>query len=203
MVGAFHTTKIAALTRHSGTTEYIPHPGLLLSAKSVSSLEEKIGSLNLGEGDILNLDLYSNTVYMGSDKYGMPVPVFPVEAIQLIRNLLQQTGNATIICVLPLPRYVRHPCCNDELHMVNWAEADFNNILMSGSTACFGILKSEGEKHGLTIATFNPLSCFSSAEDLSEIRSSAGLSILSIWREDDAVHLTAAAFNDIVAVLSN
>ena len=73
----------------------------------------------------------------------------------------------------------------------------------NGSTACFGILKSEGEKHGLTIATFNPLSCFSSAEDLSEIRSSAGLSILSIWREDDAVHLTAAAFNDIVAVLSN
>ena len=32
------------------------------------------------------------------------------------------------------------------------------------------------------------------------IRSSTGL---PVWREDDRVHLTAAAYNDIAAVLSN
>ena len=84
--------------------------------------------------------------------------------------------------------------------MEKWAEADFNDILMSCSTACFRVLKTEGEKHSLTIATFNPLSCFSSTEDLSETRSSAGL---SIWREDDAVHLTTAAYNTIAVVLAN
>ena len=35
---------------------------------------------------------------------------------------------------------------------------------------------------------------------MSAFTSSAGL---SIWREDDAVHITAAAYNDIAAVLSN
>ena len=82
----------------------------------------------------------------------------------------------------------------------NWAESDFNDVLVSGSTACFSVLKAEGEKHDLTIATFNSLSCFNSTEDLADIRSSTGL---SIWREDDAVHLTAAAYNDIAAVLAN
>ena len=54
----------------------------------------------------------------------------------------------------------------------------------SGSTAVFNVLKAEGEKHGLTIATFNPLSCFNNSKDLAAIKSSTGL---SIWREDGAV----------------
>ena len=37
----------------------------------------------------------------------------------LVRNLLQLVGNSTIICVLPLPRYVKQPCCNNESHRVN------------------------------------------------------------------------------------
>ena len=220
MVGASHTGKIAALTRHSGMTEYVPLPGQLLSAESVSSLEDKLTALSLGDGDILYLDLYSNTVYMGSDEFGMPVPAFKTspgtyhmsgcletapeaflrKRFSLVRDLLQLVGSATIICVLPLLRYVQRPCCSDEQHMVNWAESDFTEILLSGSKAVSNVLKAEGEKHGLTIATFNPLSCFNNSEDLAAIKSSAGL---SIWREDDAVHLTAAAYNDIAAVLSH
>ena len=94
---------------------------------------------------------------------------------------------------------MKRPCCNDENHMVNWAEADFNNILKGSSEACFNVIKSEGVKHSLTIATFNPLSCFGKVDDLADLQSSAGL---SIWREDDPVHLTAAAYGDIAAVIS-
>ena len=76
MMGGSNTAKITALTRHSGTTEYIQLPGQLLSAEFVGNLEEKVGLLKLGEGDILYMDLYSNTIYMGSDEFGMPVPAF-------------------------------------------------------------------------------------------------------------------------------
>ena len=72
--------------------------------------------------------------------------------------------------------------------MMNWAEADFTSILKSGSEACFNVIKTEGEKHGLTIATFYPLSYFGRVDNLADLQSSAGL---SIWREDDPVHLTA------------
>ena len=149
MLGGSHTTKIAALTRHSGTTEYIQLPGQLLSTEFVGNIEEKVGLLNLGEGDILYMDLYSNTIYMGSDEFGMPVPAFKSLAgtyhmtgcvetapeaflrkrFSLIRNLLHLAGNTTIICVLQLPCSVKQPCCNDESHMVNWAEVDFTVAL--------------------------------------------------------------------------
>ena len=111
------------------------------------------------------MDLYSNTIYMGSDNFGMPVPTFKsltgsyrmsgcletaTEAFLrkrfgLVRNLLQQVGNTTIICDLPLPCYVKHLWCNDKNHMVNWAEADFNEVLLSGSSSCFGAEGGGGE----------------------------------------------------------
>ena len=53
--------------RHSGITEYIPLPGQPLSSDAADSLEEKISSLDLGEGNILYPDLFSNTIFMGSD----------------------------------------------------------------------------------------------------------------------------------------
>ena len=61
--------------------------------------------------------------------------------------------------------------------MVNWLEDDFNDILRSGSEACSNAIKTEGEKLGLTIAAFNPLSCFGQADDLADIKSSVGLAI--------------------------
>ena len=40
-------------------------------------------------------------------------------------------------------------CCNDKLHMINWAEDDFTDILLRVSVACSGLINTEeGEKHG-------------------------------------------------------
>ena len=58
MIGGSHTAKISALSRHSGTTEYIPLPGQPLSSDTVTNLEEKMGLYNLGEKDILYIDLF-------------------------------------------------------------------------------------------------------------------------------------------------
>ena len=49
-------------------------------------------------------------------------------------------------------------------------------------------------------ATCNPLNCFGQVDELTEVKSSAGL---SIWRDDDGVHLKAAAYRDLAANLSN
>ena len=58
MVGSSHTAKISALSRHSGSREYIPLPGHLLSADMVTNLEEKIRLYNQGEKDIFYIDLH-------------------------------------------------------------------------------------------------------------------------------------------------
>ena len=62
----------------------------------------------------------------------------------LVRRVLDAAGSATIICALALSRYVKRPCCNDEDHMVNWAEADFTSILKSGSEPVSTSLRQRG-----------------------------------------------------------
>ena len=105
---------------------------------------------------------------MGSDESRMPAPAFKNSSgtynmsgclevapeaflrkrFSLVRHMLEAAGEATIICALALPHYVKRPCCNDDVHMVNWAKADFNDILRSGSEACSNVIKTKGEKLG-------------------------------------------------------
>ena len=157
---------------------------------------------------------------MGSDSCGKSIPAFKTlgsryhlissvevtpEAVLRRRVLslkpdLEAAGPATIICGLPLPRYVRDPCCTDTTHMTNRKEGDYEDILRTSSNTCMTILKAEGEKAGMTIAAFDILSSFNSADSLIQILSSAGV---SVWRDDHPVHLTAAAYSDIAAVIAN
>ena len=129
MVGGLHTAKISALSRHSGSAEYIPLPGQPLSSDTVTNLEEKIRLYSLGEKDILYIDLFSNSIFMGSDDFGMPVPAFKNSSgtyhmtgclevapeaflrkrFSLVCRVLEEAGTATIICALALPRYVKRP----------------------------------------------------------------------------------------------
>ena len=113
-----------------------------------------------------------------------------------MRPVLEAAGSAVIICARP--RYVSGTCCTDKKHIQNRHEEDFQNILLNGGTSCSTVLKTEAAKFGLTLAAFNLLSCFGQADSLAEIRSSAGL---SLWRDDDPVHLTVAAYGDIAEVL--
>ena len=89
-------------------------------------MEEKIGLYSLGEKDILYIDLFSNSIFMGSDDNGMPVPAsknssgmyhmsgclevapeaFLRKHFSLVRRVLEAADTATIICALALPRYV-------------------------------------------------------------------------------------------------
>ena len=111
---------------------------------------------NLGDKDILYIDLFSNTIYMGSDDNGfknntgtyhmsgcleVAPEAFLRKRFSLIHGVLEAAGSAIIICALPIPRYVTRPCCNDEGHMTNWAEADFPDILKSSSDACSSIIR--------------------------------------------------------------
>ena len=74
--------------------------------------------------------------------------------------------------------------------------SDENGMPITAFKSLSGGYHLEGEKAGLTIYTFNLLSCFGPNDDIGLIRSSAELSI------DNSVHLTAAAYGDMAAVIS-
>ena len=69
-----------------------------------------------------------------------------------IRPLMEAEGEAVLVCVLPIPRYVMKPCCTDSR-----GEGDFEEILMSGTETCRRVVGVEGAKACLSIFTFNPI----------------------------------------------
>ena len=117
-----------------------------------------------------------------------------------VRPVLEAAGEAVNACLLPIPRYVKRPCCKEDGHITNFMEADFEDILISASTMCRNIVSSEGEKAGLSLFIFDPVSAFRGGPRLIAKTSMAGM---SVWLEEDPVHLTASAYKDIASLVQN
>ena len=159
---------------------------------------------------------------MGSDEMGMPVPAFQTEpgryyisgsgcleiapegvlkkCFGAVRPILEAAGEAVKVCLLPIPRFVKRPCCKDGGHIINFMEDDFEDILIGAAASCRSIVSSKGEKAGMSLFTFDPVAAFGGGPRLKAKTSLAGM---SVWLEDDPVHLTASAFKDIASLVQN
>ena len=138
---------------------------------------------------------------------GMPVPAFQTgpgryhisscleiaregvlkKRFSAIRPILEAAGEVVKVCLLPIPRFVKQPCCKDGGHITNFMEDDFEDILIGPASTCRSIVSSEGEKAGLSLLTFDPVSAFCGRLQL----------------EDDPVHLTASAYKIIASLVQN
>ena len=113
---------------------------------------------------------------------------------------LEAAVEAVKVCLLPILRFVKNPCCKDGSHITNFMEEDFEDILLGAAATCWNIVSNEGEKAGLLLYTFDPVAAFSGGTRLAARTSSAGL---SVWLEDNPVHLTASAYKDIASLVQN
>ena len=66
--------------------------------------------------------------------------------------------------------------------------------------SCRNVITGEGEKAGLSLYTFDPVAAFGGGQKLAAKTSSAGL---SVWKENDPVHLTSAAYKDIASLIQH
>ena len=152
---------------------------------------------------------------MGSDEDGLPVEpkkdgsnawhisesltVAPKPREKKLLNQLEclkeACGGASLVCGLPLARYVRQKCCHCKTHLDNFGEDDYQQILLSAANLSKVCLSASFP--GAII--FNPMESFATSENgLADLHSSAGV---SIWSDADPVHLTNAAYGDIAAGL--
>ena len=184
---------------------------------SVAEICTRLEALRLTNNDVLVLDLFSNSTYMGTDSEGYPAKpyrgddgVFHVEGqlgtatLALLRRVwtaslpvLAAAKEATMVFCLPLPRYVNGPCCADPGHIENASDNDFDTILREGQAATRRVLDQELAKLTNKTAIYDPLSAFKAAPSLSETVSAGGVSIWS----SDPVHLSRAAYHDVLTSL--
>ena len=79
-------------------------------------------------------------------------------------------------------------------------EDNFEDILISAASTCRNIISSEREKAGLSLYTFDPVSAFGGGPRLTAKTSTASM---SVWLEEDPVHLIAFAYKDIASLVQN
>ena len=108
---------------------------------------------------------------------------------------IEAAGEAKIVFVLPIPRYVTKPCCADPNHLQNRKEADYLDIIAATGPAVRTAVEEETDKRRWNAVIFDPMTSFSQEASLADMISSAGISISTVA---DGVHLTNAAYKDIL-----
>ena len=154
---------------------------------------------------------------MGTDEDGMQIPplkdgqkrwhvtgsltVCPKPRIKKILSMFDSlreiVGEATLMCGLPLPRYVKEKCCTDSTHMENLSDSDYAEVFVQASEDARAYLEAAFP----TAIIFDQLAAFSGGDKATspdELISSAGM---AIWASGDPVHLANTAYGDVVAAL--
>ena len=131
LVGASHTNRMSALIPASLETQFLKLPGQSQTIDGVGDILAAIEQVNLKKGDFLYMDLLSNVSFMGTNEDGLQVP--PVKdgskrwhvtgslvacpkprmkkVLSQFETVRELMGDATLVCGLPLPRYVEEKCC--------------------------------------------------------------------------------------------
>jgi hypothetical protein len=168
---------------------------------------------------MLILDIFSNSMYMGSTEDGLPTPAFrdeegkyhvsgymdvaPTAALRRLagmgKRLAEAAGNAATIFMLPLPRYVAAPCCEDDSHIENFVADDYEDMLRSGPEEVAAAVEREMTGSNKSYTVLDPVASFK-GESLKALTTTNGA---SIWLQDDPVHLTPAAYAELTAAICN
>jgi hypothetical protein len=182
---------------------WIPRSG------KIDKMCETLQKLKLTEIDTVVIDSMSNTAFLGTDEDGLPIPaeksvadgrhhltgdlqLAPPSAfkstMKLVEKIISNTGGASILLTVPLPRYVTAACCDDITHVSNRQDPDFLREI-SGSEKSLSDAAAAGEltadaKILNMIEFFGPLE--SPLQELSTVDGT------SIWA-GDGVHLTSNA----------
>ena len=216
-LGASHTQRLSALAAAGGVFNDILLPRWVPDETNVKRVTDALENLSLGEDDIMIVDLFSNTAFMGTDERGIPMlpekgedgrfhimgnlEVAPPSLLKRTMGMcspILAAAKAKIVFTLPILRYLTRGCCTDPAHITNMDEADYPHIVASAVEVVKGVLEAEISKRGLAASIFNPMAAFDSTETAAETRSSSGL---SIWGRADGVHLTDTAYKDILTHL--
>jgi hypothetical protein len=146
-VGSSHMVRVAREMRKAGSEVVdLSVPGWVPNKDSITLLASKLARLNLTSEDCVVMDIWSNSVYLGSDENGYPVKPQRSESdgkyhivgdlqvahkgvfqriLQDCMPIIDAAAVAMSILVVPLPRYVAGKCCQEEGHITNFGQHDY------------------------------------------------------------------------------
>ena len=187
-------------------------PGWSPSPDSINEAAVYLADQNPTRADIVAIDLWSNSAFMGTDSDGLPYSVFrdtegryhlpgglqaaPKSVFQKIlssaKGLVDAAGDAAICFMLPLARYINTRCCEDPEHLVNFATDDLGDEVHKAADNAMAALSAVFPE--MSHSTLSLSDVFGYDKDFFSMVTSSGS---SIWLDHDGVHLTPDAYLEI------
>ena len=219
VIGASHMCRtVEQLLKNGVQIESHSKPGWMPTHEEVELAVEFLSDKNPTKDDIVVFDLWSNSAYMGTNEEGMPSPAFrgedghyhipgglqaaPKPVFQKIfadsAEMLAAAGAAKVVLIIPFPRYVHNPCCNNPGHVTNLKSPDYLDELHRGMDNALSTVAADGDVGQRITLSIMDILGFDKELPLMSTPSGA-----PVWRERDPVHLTAEAYFEVGRAICN
>ncbi len=219
LIGASHMIRLAE--NMGPETVSLAFHGFRPREPTITELADELQKLGLGNRDTVALDLLSNSAFMGTDSYGLPTEAIrakngsyhvigslTVAPISCEKNILsactpiaEALKNTDVVLLSPVPRYMHTKCCDDPTHVENFDDPDLEEEIGESLEGYKRVFQNWGVENELFFTVVDP-TLLSDSCDL-PIKSRVTEDGHSIWNRRDPVHLTGAAYRNLVAVISD
>jgi hypothetical protein len=218
ILGASHMHRVATVlaAEAGGQVTDLTSPGWIPTKEAFKKASDCVAELGLDSGDLLILDIWSNSSFLGTDEVGLPIravrggadgryhiigplQVAPKSVFKKIleesRPILEAAGEAMVVLVSPFPRYVQSTCCPDPSHISNFGTEEYRYEF----EGLREMVESVVSESGVAVSIFTLNDTWDHADRLlHELRTDNGG---PVWLDDDPVHLTREAYVEIANAL--
>jgi len=215
LVGGSHMARLAEAMQQGGAeTRYIGAPGWVATRAALLDASTQMRNLKVSGDDSVVIDLWSNSAYMGTDEFGLPVraakntsdgkyhivgdlQAAPKTVFEKIMQdsipVLDAARGSKVVLLIPIPRYIQNKCCATAGHVANFGQENFSSeIYRAMEMAEQAIAACSAASDSVTTGIIEVFSC--ADLDLAEVRTAGGE---AIWLATDPVHLSQPAYMEL------
>jgi hypothetical protein len=220
IVGASHMVKMSKHLQEKAVI--LAYPGFKATPQALAQLAAKLEEIRLTPDDRLVLDLLSNSTFMGTDVDGLPtaavqgeggtyhipgsLTVAPVPVTKKILANCNQIGKLcstakNVALIAPIPRYITGKCCDDNNHVDNYDNDDFETEVINGLEQQKRLLDVWASEHKMCYRIIDATELVDPVEQILRNRvTRSGIPLWSMW---DPVHLVEEAYEELANAVQN
>jgi hypothetical protein len=212
---------------HIGRThKYLPKetvnlstPGFVASPAASTQIEETLWDYCPGSGDVIIMDLLSNSAFCGTDSNGLPLPPFRGEddiyhvqgmlvasppsmikkALQSLNKIAELAKDSLCVLVAPMPRYILQRSCNNADHLENFKSDSYESDIQEAIDNHIQLLDVLAMEYEFKYVILDPIS--TDGLSVSALRERTASNGAPLWTGTDGVHLLSSGYSDLAKAI--
>ncbi len=194
-------------------------PGFVATPAASTQVAETLRDYCPGSGDVIIMDLLSNSAFCGTDGNGLPLPQFRGEdgtyhvqgmlvasppsmikkALQSFNKIAELVKDSLCVLVALTPRYVLQRCCTNADHLENFRSESYEVEIQDAVENHIQLLDVWATEHELKYVILDPIS--TDGLSVSALRERTASNGAPLWTGNDGVHLSSSGYSDLAKAI--